>query len=49
VACYARGPGESKFRALAMDVLRIEDGLVKEITTFELKPLAAAFDLPVEL
>ena len=37
VANYLRKPGEAKFRAMALDVLQIEDGLVKEITTFDLE------------
>ena len=35
VANYVRKPGESEFRALALDVLRIEEGQVAEIITFE--------------
>jgi RNA polymerase sigma-70 factor (ECF subfamily) len=34
VACWLRTPGETEFRALALDVLRIEDGALAEITTF---------------
>lgn len=34
VANYLKRPGESDYRALALDVLRIEDGLVAEIVTF---------------
>ena len=34
VACYRRQPGDSTWRALAMDVLRIEGGLITEIVTF---------------
>ena len=34
VACYRFQPGDSTWRALAMDVLRIEDGLITEIVTF---------------
>jgi RNA polymerase sigma-70 factor (ECF subfamily) len=49
VACYVRKPGEARYRAMALDVLQVEDGLVKEITTFELAPLVEAFDLPAEL
>jgi RNA polymerase sigma-70 factor, ECF subfamily len=49
VACYLRKPGESAFRAMSLDVLRIEEGLIKEITTFDLQPLLGAFDLPGEL
>jgi len=34
VAAYVCRPGDSTWRALAMDVLRIEDGLITEIVTF---------------
>jgi RNA polymerase sigma-70 factor (ECF subfamily) len=34
VANYLRRPGETVFRALALDVLRVQDGLVAEVTTF---------------
>jgi RNA polymerase sigma-70 factor, ECF subfamily len=34
VAVYRRRPGESEYRPLALDVLRIEDGEIAEITTF---------------
>ena len=34
---------------MALDVLRIEDGLVKEIVTFPLAGMVEAFDLPAEL
>jgi len=34
VACYLCQPGDSTWRALALDVLRIEDGLITEIVTF---------------
>jgi RNA polymerase sigma-70 factor, ECF subfamily len=49
VACYVRKPGESKYRPMSLDVLGIEEGLVKEITTFDLEPFVEAFDLPAEL
>jgi len=44
-ASYLRLPGDSEFRAFKFDVLRIENGLIVEITTFgpELFP---AFGLP---
>ncbi|WP_322937213.1 RNA polymerase subunit sigma-70 [Nocardioides bizhenqiangii] len=35
IAMYLRRPGSPTYEAFAMDVLRIEDGLVAEITTFE--------------
>jgi RNA polymerase sigma-70 factor (ECF subfamily) len=39
-ACYLREPGATEFRAFKIDVLRIVDGKVAEITTFD----AALFD-----
>jgi RNA polymerase sigma-70 factor (ECF subfamily) len=48
VACYLRRPGEEAFRAMAMDVLRIEEGLVAEIVAFE-GSLFPAFNLPQTL
>ena len=33
-ASYLRRPGDSEFRAFKLDVLRIEQGLIAEITTF---------------
>jgi RNA polymerase sigma-70 factor (TIGR02960 family) len=33
-ASYLRRPGDSRFRAMKLDVLRVEDGLIAEITTF---------------
>ena len=49
VANYVRKPGESTYRAMALDVLRVENGEITEITTFDLQPLVAAFGLPAEL
>jgi len=43
---YLRRPGDTVFRALKIDVLRIEGGLVKEVTTFD-TTLLDAFGLPV--
>jgi RNA polymerase sigma-70 factor, ECF subfamily len=48
VANYRRRPGDSTFRAFALDVLRIEDGLVAEIVTFE-STVFPAFGLPQTL
>ena len=47
-ASYLRKLGDTEFRAFKFDVLRIEDGAIKEITTFgpELFP---AFNLPPTL
>jgi RNA polymerase sigma-70 factor (ECF subfamily) len=47
-AGYLRRPGTSVFRAQLIDVLRVEEGLVAEITTFE-PHLFAAFGLPMTL
>jgi RNA polymerase sigma-70 factor (ECF subfamily) len=49
VANYWRKAGQDKFRAAALDVLRIEDGVVVEIITFDLEHLHTAFGLPAEL
>ena len=35
VAMYLRRSGASTYEAFAMDVLRIEDGLIAEIITFD--------------
>jgi RNA polymerase sigma-70 factor, ECF subfamily len=46
VACYRFQPGDSTWRALAMDVLRIEDGLITEIVVF-MPENFPAFGLPI--
>ncbi|MFF4704348.1 RNA polymerase subunit sigma-70 [Streptomyces sp. NPDC001288] len=46
VAGYLRRPGTTVFRAQLIDVLRIEDGRIAEITTFE-PHLFPAFGLPM--
>jgi RNA polymerase sigma-70 factor (ECF subfamily) len=46
VVAYLKGPGEREYHPLAMDVLRIEDELIAEITTFGAKDLLDAFALP---
>jgi RNA polymerase sigma-70 factor (ECF subfamily) len=48
-AHYLRRPGESKYRPLALDVLRIEGGRVAEITSFVFPGLFPAFGLPPTL
>jgi RNA polymerase sigma-70 factor (ECF subfamily) len=48
VACYVRTPGTDAHRPLALDVLRIEDGYVREIVTFDGR-LLEHFDLPATL
>jgi RNA polymerase sigma-70 factor (ECF subfamily) len=45
VAGYVRRPGTTIFRAQNLDVLRVRDGRIAEITTFE-PHLLAAFGLP---
>jgi RNA polymerase sigma-70 factor (ECF subfamily) len=47
-ASYLRRPGDSEFRAFKFDVLRVEDGRIKEITTFG-PALFPAFGLPPTL
>ena len=47
-ASYLRQPGDSEFRAFKFDVLRIEGGLIAEITTFG-AALFPAFGLPPTL
>jgi RNA polymerase sigma-70 factor (ECF subfamily) len=49
VAHYLRARGETDFEALAIDVLRIEDGRVAEITSFVDSGFFAAFGLPLTL
>ena len=44
-ASYLRRPGDSEFRAFKLDVLRVEGGVVAEITTFG-AALFPAFGLP---
>lgn len=47
-ASYLRRPGDSAFRAFKLDVLRIEDGMIAEITTFG-TGLFPSFGLPPTL
>lgn len=44
-ANYLRRPGDSEFRAFKLDVLRMSDGVIAEITTFGAS-LFPAFGLP---
>jgi RNA polymerase sigma-70 factor (ECF subfamily) len=46
VAAYVCRPGDSNWRALALDVLRIEDGLITEIVVF-MPDNFPAFSLPL--
>jgi RNA polymerase sigma-70 factor (ECF subfamily) len=47
-ASYLRRPGDTEFRAFKLDVLRIEGGLIAEITTFG-PSLFPFFELPPTL
>ena len=49
VAAYVRRPGESDYRALGLDVLRLDGDLVIEITRFVTADLFPAFGLPTTL
>jgi RNA polymerase sigma-70 factor (ECF subfamily) len=49
VANYLRKPGDTLYRAFAIDVLRIENGAVAEILAFDLPQQLAAFGLPATL
>jgi RNA polymerase sigma-70 factor (ECF subfamily) len=48
-ASYVRGPGESVYRPMGIDVLRIENGLVTELIAFLRPELFPAFGLPTAL
>jgi RNA polymerase sigma-70 factor (ECF subfamily) len=48
VAGYVRRPGDPEFRALALDVLRIQDSTIVEIITFD-ADVFPAFGLPATL
>jgi RNA polymerase sigma-70 factor (ECF subfamily) len=48
VAAYVRRPGTTVFRAQSIDVLRVRDGKIAEITTFE-PHLLVAFGLPLAI
>jgi RNA polymerase sigma-70 factor (TIGR02960 family) len=45
-ATYLRAHGDTLFRALKLDVLRVQDGLIAEITTFDAR-LFGEFGLPM--
>jgi len=47
-ASYLRRPGDTAYRACKLDVLRIKDGYIAEITTFDAR-LFPAFGLPPTL
>ena len=46
VVWYLRRPDSDHYHPFAMDVLRIENGEIAEITTFDAKTLLGAFGLP---
>lgn len=48
VACYVLRPGDTTYRAMAMDVLQIEDGVITEIVTFA-PNVFPAFGLPLTM
>jgi RNA polymerase sigma-70 factor, ECF subfamily len=49
VAAYVRGRGEPAYRAFAIEVVRIVDGRIAELTAFHDPGLFPAFALPTEL
>jgi RNA polymerase sigma-70 factor, ECF subfamily len=49
VAHYLRAPGDTVYRPLAFDVLRVEDGRIAEISSFVFPELFPAFGLPPTL
>jgi RNA polymerase sigma-70 factor, ECF subfamily len=49
VAFYVKRAGDSEYRPLALDVLRIEAGALAEVTAFALEPLLRALGLPPRL
>jgi RNA polymerase sigma-70 factor, ECF subfamily len=49
VAFYVKRAGDSEYRPLALDVLRIEGGAFAEVTAFPLEPLLKALGLPPRL
>jgi RNA polymerase sigma-70 factor (ECF subfamily) len=48
-AGYTRRPGDAAYHAFAVGVLRIEHGVIAELTAFHDTSLFAAFGLPAEL
>jgi RNA polymerase sigma-70 factor (TIGR02960 family) len=48
VAGYVRRPGDDAFALLAMDVLHVEDGVIRDIVAFDAS-LLGSFDLPATL
>nr|WP_179791861.1 RNA polymerase subunit sigma-70 [Actinopolymorpha rutila] len=48
-AHYLRAPGQTRFEPLAVDVLRVEDGKIAEITSFDGSAYFVMFGLPLSL
>jgi RNA polymerase sigma-70 factor, ECF subfamily len=46
VANYVRKPGATDYRFLALDVLTIEGGLIRDVSAFSFDGLTEAFELP---
>jgi RNA polymerase sigma-70 factor, ECF subfamily len=49
LAAYVKAPGDTRYRPFGISLLRIEDGLVAELTAFEGPELFEAFGLPPAL
>ena len=47
VALYLRAPGEVRYRPLALEVLRVEEGQVVEVVDWSRPELFEAFGLPM--
>ena len=47
VAIYLRAPGEARYRPLALEVLRVEEGRVAEVVDWSRPDLFEAFGLPM--
>jgi RNA polymerase sigma-70 factor (ECF subfamily) len=47
VAIYLRSPGEARYRPLALEALRVEDGRVVEVVDWSTPKLFEAFGLPM--
>jgi RNA polymerase sigma-70 factor (ECF subfamily) len=48
LAAYVRKPGDDAYEPLAIEVLRVQDGVVTEIVVFD-APVFEHFDLPATL
>ena len=48
-ALYLRAPGDTEFRLITLEVLRIEDGKVADIVDFSSPELLVALGLPPTL